>query len=252
MIPYLNNEDFCRILRLYKYDVNTCRKLLEKIKETGVNNFFNYGPRNVYGKLRIVGVGFTGILVLASASKGIVLVKILRKDSRRNSMLHECSILEEASRLGVSPRAYSCSNEYIVMEYIDGYSLAEYIENFDKFRFIYDLRIILKSILYKTFLLDKHHIDHGELSRPYKHVLVSPKGVFIIDFDSASKSRTPRNLASILGGLFFRQNKFSKTIIDNLQVTSNYLKEIPAMIKEYKKQIGFNIVVEIIEKLNLT
>ncbi len=251
MISRLDTEDFCRILKLYKYDIDTCKELLGKVRETGIDYFFNYGPRNIYGDLRVVGAGFTGVLLLASSTKGIVLVKILRKDSRRNSMLYECSILKIASRLGVSPRVHSCDNKYIIMEYIDGSSLAEYIENIDKLKFIYDLRITLRSIIYKTFLLDKHRIDHGELSRPYKHVLVSPKGVFIIDFDSASTSRTPRNLTSILGGLFFRQNKFSKTIINVLQITNNCLKEVSAMIKDYKKHVDFNIVTDIMEKLKI-
>ena len=251
MMPRLNTEDFCRILKLYKYDIDTCKELFRKVKEAGIDYFFNYGSRGIYDNLRVVGAGFTGVLMLASSTKGIVLVKILRKDSRRNSMLYECSILKKASSLGVSPRVYSCDEKYIVMEYIDGFSLAEYIKSFDKLKPIYDLRITLRSIIYKTFLLDRHRIDHGELSRPYKHVLVSPKGVFIIDFDSASMSRTPRNLTSILGGLFFRQNKISKTIISVLQITSNCLKEVSAVIRAYKKHVDFNIVEEIMKKLKI-
>ncbi len=252
MTPHLSVEDFCRILKLYKYDVNTCRMLLEKMRNHGgIDYFLNYGPRRVYGELRVVGVGFTGILLLASSTRGIVLTKIMRKDSRRKSMLYECNITRTASSLGVSPRIYACDDEYIIMEYIDGTSLAEYIEKYGELRSIYDLKLALKSILYKTFLLDYNHIDHGELSRPYKHVLISPKGLFIIDFDSASLSRIPRNLTSILGGLFFRRNKFSRRLKDILCVTDKQLREVQTMIRYYKKHVNFDIVVQIIEKLKI-
>lgn len=223
-----------------------------RIKDAGINYFFNYGSRKIYGKLRVVGVGFTGLLLLASAAKGIVLVKILRKDSRRSNMLYECNILKIASKLGVSPRVHSCDNEYIIMEYVDGFNIAEYVENFKELQSIYDLKAILKSIMYKAFLLDKNHIDHGELSRPYKHVLISPKGVFIIDFDSASMSRIPRNFTSVLGGLFFRKNKFSKTIVNILQITNNCLEEVSIMVRNYKKHVNFDIVEEVMKKLRIT
>ncbi len=253
MYTFLNTMDLCKILNLYKYNDNECLELISEFRTTGITHFLNYGFRRIYDGFKVIGVGFTGISMLALYNNNIVLVKVLRKDSRRESMKYECNIIEKASKIGVAPRLYSCNDKYMVMEFIDGYSLHEYIENFEAISSLYDLKIILKSIIYKTFLLDINRIDHGELSRPYKHVLISPKGVFIIDFDSASVSRAPRNLTSILSGLFFRRNKLASKISSVLGVdnNNNLLRRISSIIREYKKRIDFSVVLEIMRALKI-
>ncbi len=251
MLHQLSSEDFCRILKQYKYNLRECLGLLSELRTHGLEYFYNYGLRNIYGNLRVVGAGFTGVSLLALFNNKVSIVKILRKDSRRTDMLHECNILETSSRLGVSPYVYSCSENYIVMEFVDGPTLAEYLKEYREARRPYDLRLVLRSMIYKAHLLDIHHIDHGELSRPYKHVIISPRGVYFVDFDSASLLRKPRNLTSILGGIFFRYNEFSKTITSSLGINISNLKQVRSLVKDYKKHMDFNIVEKIMIKLKI-
>ncbi len=251
MLHQLSSEDFCRILKQYKYNLRECLELLSELRIRGLEYFYNYGLRNIYGSFRVVGAGFTGVSLLALFNNKVSIVKILRKDSRRTDMLHECKILELSSRLGVSPHVYSCSKNYIVMEFVDGPTLAEYLKEYQALERLYDLRLVLRSIIYKAYLLDAHHIDHGELSRPYKHVILSPRGVYFVDFDSASLLRKPRNLTSILGGIFFRYNEFSRTITSSLGINVSDLEQVRSLVKDYKKHMEFNIVEKIMIKLKI-
>ena len=66
---------------------------------------------------------------------------------------------------------------------------------------------VLRELLRKCRRLDEIGLDHGELSGAHSHVLVQleprPKPR-IVDFESASTQRRPKNLTSICQYLFIR------------------------------------------------
>ena len=249
------NEQLCDVLCYPKANSECCRRRISFLKKHGINSIVSYGSK-IVGKLRVIDIGYSSIIVLALTDKDeIVALKLLRRDSRRNSLSHECNITLMASKLGVSPRIYTCNDEIIVLEFIDGTPLAYIMTNItnslnDHSTYTNILKTWLKAAIYKAYLLDIHGIDHGELSRPYKHILISPRGVFIIDYESASTRRKTTNVTSIVSGLLIRENKLTLAIRSILGLDDESINEIILILKEYKnKGKEYKYIQKILQKL---
>lgn len=250
------SEQLCNILCYPKTDLECCKRRIMFLNSHGITNIINYGSKT-FGRLHVIDIGYSSIIVLALTDRDeVVALKLLREDSRRDSLKHECDIILIASRLGVSPRIYACSDEILILEFIDGISLARMITDIanssnDYSSYARLLKIYLRAAIYKAYILDTHGIDHGELSRPYKHILISPRGVFIIDYESASTKRKPANVTSIVSGLLIRKNKFTSTIRSILGINDEVIDEIMLILKEYKnKGKEYKYVQKILQKLS--
>lgn len=157
-----------------------------ELKENGITEVYSYGRVNL-GKGNVIGKGKTGIIALLDHNK---VIKIRRSDSPKEDMEIEARI--QSLACPVAPRVYHFGKNFIVMEYIKGVNL-------DEKRI--DLNIIL-NLLIKAKELEERNIEHKELSRPYKNVMISNEGkVYIIDYDSASIKEKPLNVTSILSWL---------------------------------------------------
>ena len=65
------------------------------------------------------------------------------------------------------------------------------------------MRTVVRLLFEQRRRLDSVGLDHGELSRAHKNVLVTGEdGPWILDLESASLSRRPRNLTSLAQYLF--------------------------------------------------
>jgi len=249
------NEQLCNILCYPKADSECCRHRISFLEKHGINKIINYGSK-IVRKLHVIDIGYSSIIVLALTDKDkIVALKLLRRDSRRNSLRRECNITLMASKLGVSPRIHTCNDEILVLEFIDGAPLAYImtsITNSLNNYFIYTnvFKTWLRAAIYKAYLLDIHGIDHGELSRPYKHILISPRGVFIVDYESASTKRKTTNVTSIVSGLLIRKNKLTLAIRSILGLDDEAINELTLILKEYKnKGKEYKYVQKILQKL---
>lgn len=250
-VKVIENEDICRMLCYPNGNIECCKRRMKILEEYGVYGLVNYGLKSV-GNLKVVDIGYSSIIVLSiTEGHGLVVLKILRADSRRTSLKHECNITSKASRIGVAPRIYECSDEILVLEYIDGVTISKLLE----LEADIDVKLVrkwLRAAIYKAYLLDINGIDHGELSRPYKHILISPRGVFIIDYESASTMRKPSNVTSMVSGLFLRNNKLVAHVRSILGLNELDLKEIIKALREYKHGGGmYNDLYNVFKKAKL-
>jgi len=93
---------------------------------------------------------------------------------------------------------------------------------------------VLVEVLEQCFRLDHAGLDHGELSKAPKHVLVDKFGKpFIVDFETASVERRVANVTSICQYLFAGNSSASKALAEILGERSR-LKLVDAL-KTYKK-----------------
>lgn len=122
-------------LREYPYSAILCYpKFSEEELERRINELSNLritalefqGSRKILG-LSALGKGCVGIVVSAQGSTGRVAVKILRTDADRSGFDHEASMLELANSLGVGPKLSGFSSKFLVMEYLDGVPLPEWV-----------------------------------------------------------------------------------------------------------------------------
>jgi putative serine/threonine protein kinase len=115
-------------------------------------------------------------------------------------MQHEAEMLKVANAVNVGPRLLGFSDNFLLMQFIDGILLPEWLE---KCRGKTRLKKALKEVLEQCWRLDTVGLDHGELSHAPKHVIIdSENQVFIVDFETASLNRKTSNVTSIAQFLF--------------------------------------------------
>jgi len=88
------------------------------------------------------------------------------------------------------------------MQYLGPVELQEYIGEMSGKGTARRVRETVHSLLNQCRKLDLIGLDHGELSNLRKHVIMDGKTPCIIDFESASQRRTPRNVTSAAQYLF--------------------------------------------------
>ncbi len=174
-----------------------CSRLLRALREAGVEEACSYGPHRLPSGYSILGSGWAGNVVALVWRGKLVAGKLLKPGSRRPSMLREALLAVVAGLYGIGPEVYQMSRWFILMRLIDGPRLGEY-----KASEPWRLWLVLRRLIYKAYLLDRLGIDHGELVRPEGQVLVEKDEPYIIDYDSASIERKPRNLTRLLTGLW--------------------------------------------------
>ncbi|MEM3506320.1 MAG: KEOPS complex kinase/ATPase Bud32 [Candidatus Bathyarchaeia archaeon] len=99
---------------------------------------------------------------------------------RKSRTIREAQMLHEAKKIGIpTPIVYflDISNFIIIMEYIDGNLLREYLEKLSS----NDMIRICKIVGFQIGLLHKNGIIHGDLTTS-NMILTSREKVFFIDF----------------------------------------------------------------------
>ncbi len=209
----------------------------------GVTHFINYGGRLIKG-YRVLGKGYSSITALALHDGVIRAVKVRRIDSRRTSLELEAVFLEYLGPLSLAPRVYAWTRDFIVMEYVGGTPLDEYVSSEVARGNIVEARRTLSKALVKAYLLDLTGVDHGELNRPRSHVMVFKDDVVFIDFESASCSRKTINFTS-LASHFLIRSSLSRRIV----CKSYDFEKILARLRQYSQLRDLHAVKEVLELL---
>ena len=96
------------------------------------------------------------------------------------------------------------------------------------------IRKVLVDILEQCWRLDETGLDHGEISKAPKHLLVDKANKpFIVDFETASIMRRVINVTSVCQFLFMGNSKAAK-MLDEVFGKKNKL-ELIAALKNFKK-----------------
>ncbi|MCP8315398.1 MAG: serine/threonine protein kinase [archaeon] len=198
-IDELVKEPYVNVLCYPKPDFEIAIKRIDELKLLKVKGIFFEGKIKI-GKLGVVGKGCVSIVVKALTDFGIFALKIRRMDANRISMERESEMHSMANSVNVGPRLFEATENFLLMEFIEGYSILEWLKRIEE-QSIERVRKVLKELLDQCYALDKSGLDHGELSDPKKHVIISKMPV-IIDFESASISRRVANLTKVVQYLF--------------------------------------------------
>ena len=200
-----------RILLSYpKYDeaVASCR--LRELRGLGVETVEMRGPHMI-GKVHVLGKGHVGVVVAARVGGRLVALKIRRVDADRESLSAEAEYLKIANGVSVGPQLFASSGNFLVMEFIDGEYLVNWVgglEHSGEGR----LRHVIRRLLDKARRLDGVGLDHGELSRAHRHVILAGDEPRIIDFESASTVRRVANVTSIAHYIYF--NRYMRSMVE--------------------------------------
>jgi len=200
-IKEFSKEPYSKILgypKCSKRQLNSRILELEKLK---IKSIAFTGPTSI-GKLEILGKGYVGVVVLATRGKDQVALKIRRLDSQRTEMKSEAKLLGLVNSVNVGPKLFDYSKNFVIMEYLDGEKIGNWISSLRGRGSSKKLKVVIKTILEDCFRLDQLGFDHGELSSISKHVIVGNKKPTLIDFESSSIKRKASNVTSITQAIF--------------------------------------------------
>jgi putative serine/threonine protein kinase len=232
-IEQLKQEPYSSVLCFPRYDEVELDRRIEELRNHNIEALEFSGPTNIFGvRIPVLGKGFVGIVVIAHVKSQREALKILRLDGGRADLLHEASMLSKANSVAVGPRLISASKRFLLMQLIEGKLLPDWLEANDEPATI---RKVLNETLEQCFRLDQVGLDHGELSKAPKHLLVdNAEKVFIVDFETASLNRNASNVTSVCQFLFQSNSTSSKIIVRKLKKTDK--EKLIETLKNYKKE----------------
>jgi putative serine/threonine protein kinase len=140
-------------------------------------------------------------------------------------------MLSKANSVNVAPKLMTASKNFLLMQLIDGDLLPNWLE---KNKDAAAVKQVLGEVLEQCFRLDQVGLDHGELSKAPKHLLVDKtEKPFIVDFETASVERRVANVTAVCQYLFAGNSSASKVLAE-IFGERNRLELIDAL-KAYKK-----------------
>jgi len=201
----LSEEKYARIICYPTYEPEELTKRLREMRRLGIKALCFMGDKKI-GDVPVLGKGYVGIVVAAYTEKGKAALKIRRTDADRETMKHESEMLKIANSVDVGPRLLGFTQDLLLMELIEGLLLPTWIEKIRRERnAVKRTRRVLRDILEQCRKLDDTGLDHGELSKAPKHIMVDREDkAWILDFESASTTRRVSNVTSICQFLFLK------------------------------------------------
>jgi putative serine/threonine protein kinase len=204
---------------------------IEELQKLGVTEIEFSGSSSAHS-LQVKGKGYVGIVVAARVGGERFALKMQRVDSDRESLEREAELLSKANAVGVGPKFLAVTKHFLLMELVDGGSLEVWLQTHqDKV----SVRKILTDILEQCWRLDEITLDHGELSKAPKHLLVNNNGKpYIVDFETASTTRNASNVTSVCQFLFQGNSNVCKDIAQILGERNR--GELVAALRKYRKE----------------
>lgn len=135
--------------------------------------------------------GKRGLVLLQRRGPMTVAVKVRNPRSRApNTLPHEARILRLVNAKGLGPALVEADEDKLVMEYIMGIPLGDFLESASR----QELLAVLRGILRQCRLLDEMGVSKQELTNPYKDILVREGGPVLLDFERARLTSKPKNV----------------------------------------------------------
>ncbi len=242
----LLKEPYSLVLGYPKATKNELTKRYSELKKLGITGIHLQGE-TILNNIPVLGKGYAGVVVLAKLNKKDVALKIRRIDSSRLEMKSEAKLLKIANKVNVGPKLIDSSKNFIVMEYVKGQKITDWIKDLKGKESTAKLKHIIREILEDCHTLDKIHLDHGELSYIHKHVIVE-NFPCIIDFESSSTNRRTSNVTSATQSIFIG-SALSNVVRKIITIPNKKKLIIP--LKKYKHDQSRENFDEILKMLRL-
>ena len=243
----LSQEPYSTIIGYPKATKKQIKTRIIELKKLGIQNVSFQGQTKI-GSLNILGKGYVGVVILARKKNKLVAVKIRRTDAPRTNMVKEAKFLKIANKAGVGPLLLAMSRNFIIMEYLDGKKIGEWVNELKSKRDIKLLKSIMQKILEDCYSLDVIGLDHGELSTISKHVVIGKSKTTIIDYESASTQRRVSNVTSATQAICIGSG-ISKVVRKIYRMPSK--NKIIKILRSYKQEQNRQNFEEILKVLKL-
>jgi len=242
----LSQEPYSTIIGYPKATKKQIKTRIIELKKLGIRDVSFQGQTKI-GSLNILGKGYVGVVVLSRIKNKLVAVKIRRTDASRINMVKEAKFLKIANKAGVGPLLLAMSKNFIIMEYLDGKKISEWVNELKSKQDIKLLKSIMQKILEDCYSLDVIGLDHGELSTISKHVVIGKSKTTIIDYESASTQRRVSNVTSATQAICIGSG-ISKIVRKIYRMPSkNKIIKILRSYKQEQNRQNFERILEILK-----
>lgn len=240
----LDEDRYRQIICYPKYDPSEMKKRLKELERIRVEAVAFTGEKLIFD-VPVLGKGYVGIVVAVYTDSGIGALKIRRVDAGREGVQHEAEMLRRANSIHVGPKLLRVTDNLLLMEFIEGLLLPSWIEALRGKGTRSRIRRVLRAVLDKCHRLDEAGLDHGELSRAPKHIIIdSNDRPHLVDFETASINRRVSNVTSICQYLFLG-SQTAKTIKSKLGRINE--KELINALRTYKHERTREKIEEILD-----
>ena len=200
--------------------VNHSFQRINELRAMGIESVLNCGRSLLwtpFGKLRVLGKGHAGVVILSRSGKEFIAIKARRIDGKRKSLRNEALYQILAASSGVAPRVISFSENFIISEAVNGPLLLDLVEEG-----ALTAQHLLASVE-SLAVLDKINVIHKEISRPLKNIIFTGSKALILDYESAKRG---------CGNL----SKFASWLLNFFKINDIKIKDhILKTLKEYRR-----------------
>ena len=175
----------------------------EELISFQVEGFYSFGKQKIKS-IQILGLGYVGLVVLVEKNQQNYAFKIRRTDAAKLNLDAEAHYLNLANTCEIGPKLYQSSPNFILMEHIVGQSFFAWLKSAIASPNLFLILKVIENLLEQAFQLDQIGLDRGDMNCITNDVIITPDNQpVIIDFSSASGDRQPKNLTSLVQGLFW-------------------------------------------------
>jgi putative serine/threonine protein kinase len=229
-VENLNMEPYAAIVCYPRASCIEMRNRIEELQKHGVRALEFVGKASAFS-VPVLGKGYVGVVVVACVNGERVALKMRRVDADRESLVREAELLSKANNVNVGPKFLAVSKDFLLMQLVDGDLLAGWLETHRDKEVV---RKVLVDVLEQCWRLDEIGLDHGELSKAPKHLLVDrAQNPFIVDFETASVERKVANVTAVCQFLFAGNGDVAKIVAEMFGGRGR--ADLVGVLKSYKK-----------------
>lgn len=243
----LTHTPYIQILTYPRISLRAARSRIGQLKRLGVDSLIFEGKAKI-GRLGILGVGTVGIVVKCSAGGTEYALKIRRTDANRPNLTEEYKLTVLANRAGVGATVHAHEKDFILLTLLEYEELSDWLRQLRGEGSRARAKEMIHALLNQCRKLDIIGLDHGQLSNLRKHAVVAEERPWIIDFESASRERKPKNVTAaaqclLVGG------KISPLVRRTLGVKDTV--RVLGLLRDYKEGLSDFAYAKMLEGLRL-
>ena len=212
--------------QLYVYEIKKT-ELLKKLE--------------IVKQIELFAKGHRGLVYKGNYKNKLVAVKIKNPKSKAiNTIPHEAMMLEKVNKLEIGPKLIIAKEDYLIMEFIDGELILDYLEEANKKQRVKTI----KKIFDQLYKLDQNNINKEEMHHPVKHIIIQSSKPILIDFERARYTEKPHNVTQ------FCQFLINEKVCKHLDLSNNEKNQIIDLAKNYKKTHSNKFIDSIVNLIN--
>lgn len=179
------------------------------------------------------GIVYTGFYKGKKAA-----IKTTNPESKALSRIeNEANWLKKLNKYNIGPRLLRTEKEYIIIEFIEGDLILDYLEKSSGEQIIKALTNILKQCRQ----MDKLGMNKYEMHHPAKHIIIKGKPV-LIDFERSRITRSPKNVTQFCQFILSLKDTLENK---GIRISRNHLMKLCSLYK--KDNSAFSEIVAILK-----